>query len=383
MNARIPQANPGASFRHRREALLKAAADVLDGGWYINGKEVRQFEERFAAFCSARNAVSVGNGTDAIEAALRALGIGRGDLVFTVSHTAVATVAAVECAGATPVLVDIDPVTYTMSPESLEKALAAARGGDYPGKPAAVLPVHLYGCCADLDALLSVARGLPLIEDCAQAHGAAYKGRPAGSTGIAGTFSFYPTKNLGAVGDGGCVVTSDDALAERIRSVREYGWRTHYLSSEPGINTRLDELQAAFLNVLLPELPAKNAKRRALAAIYRQELSGIPGLVLPSVPDSVEPVYHLYVVQHPERDELQKRLGEKGIGTAIHYPSPVHLQDAYRNRVPLAPDGLPVTEALVPRILSLPMYPELSEDEARTVAGAVRDALSSLSKELA
>lgn len=381
MNARIPQANPGASFRHRREALLKAAADVLDGGWYINGKEVRQFEERFAAFCSARHAVSVGNGTDAIEAALRALGIGRGDLVFTVSHTAVATVAAVECAGATPVLVDIDPATYTMSPQSLEKALAAARRGDYPGKPAAVLPVHLYGCCADLDALLSVAQGLPLIEDCAQAHGAAYKGRPAGSTGIAGTFSFYPTKNLGAVGDGGCVVTSDDALAERLRSVREYGWRTHYLSSEPGINTRLDELQAAFLNVLLPELPARNAQRRVLAATYRQELSGIPGLVLPSVPDSVEPVYHLYVVQHPERDELQKRLREKGIGTAIHYPSPVHLQDAYRNRVPLAPDGLPVTEALVPRILSLPMYPELSEDEARTVAGAVRDALSSLSKE--
>ena len=383
MNAFIPQANPGASFRHRREALLKAAADVLDGGWYINGKQVRQFEENFAAFCSARHAVSVGNGTDAIEAALRALGIGRGDLVFTVSHTAVATVAAVECAGATPVLVDVDPATYTMSPESLEKTLAAARGGHYPGKPAAVLPVHLYGCCADLDALLSVARGLPLIEDCAQAHGAAYKGRPAGSTGIAGTFSFYPTKNLGAVGDGGCVVTSDGALAERLRSVREYGWRTHYLSSEPGINTRLDELQAAFLNVLLPDLPAKNAKRRALAEIYRQELSGIPGLVLPLLPDWVEPVYHLYVVQHPERDELQKRLREKGVGTAIHYPSPVHLQDAYRNRVPLAPDGLPVTETLMPRILSLPMYPELSEAEARMAATAVRDVLSSLTKERA
>ena len=229
---------------------------MLDGGWYINGKQVRQFEESFAAFCSVKHAVGVGNGTDAIEVALRALGIGKGGLVFTVSHTAVATVAAIECAGATPVLVDVDPVTYTMSPESLAKALEAARAGRYPGKPAAVLPVHLYGCCADLDAIRAVAGDLPLIEDCAQAHGAAYKGRPAGSTGIAGTFSFYPTKNLGAVGDGGCVVTSDDALAERIRSVREYGWRTHYLSSEPGINTRLDELQAAFLNVLLPELPA-------------------------------------------------------------------------------------------------------------------------------
>lgn len=179
----IPQANPGAAFRSRRDALLKAAADVLDGGWYINGKQVRQFEESFAAFCSVKHAVGVGNGTDAIEVALRALGIGKGGLVFTVSHTAVATVAAIECAGATPVLVDVDPVTYTMSPESLAKALEAARAGRYPGKPAAVLPVHLYGCCADLDAIRAVAGDLPLIEDCAQAHGAAYKGRPAGSTG--------------------------------------------------------------------------------------------------------------------------------------------------------------------------------------------------------
>ena len=375
----IPQANPGAAFRSRRDALLKAAADVLDGGWYINGKQVRQFEESFAAFCSVKHAVGVGNGTDAIEVALRALGIGKGGLVFTVSHTAVATVAAIECAGATPVLVDVDPVTYTMSPESLAKALEAARAGRYPGKPAAVLPVHLYGCCADLDAIRAVAGDLPLIEDCAQAHGAAYKGRPAGSTGIAGTFSFYPTKNLGAVGDGGCVVTSDDALAERIRSVREYGWRTHYLSSEPGINTRLDELQAAFLNVLLPELPAKNAKRRALAELYRRELSGVPGLVLPTIPDAVEPVYHLYVVQCPDRDEVQRRLRDRGVGTAVHYPFPVHLQDAYRGSVALAPDGLPVTEA----ILSLPMYPELSEADGVAVAGAVRDVVSSLTKERA
>lgn len=246
-----------------------------------------------------------------------------------------------------------------------------------------MLPVHLYGCCADLDAIRAVAGDLPLIEDCAQAHGAAYKGRPAGSTGIAGTFSFYPTKNLGAVGDGGCVVTSDDALAERIRSVREYGWRTHYLSSEPGINTRLDELQAAFLNVLLPELPAKNAKRRALAELYRRELSGVPGLVLPTIPDAVEPVYHLYVVQCPDRDEVQRRLRDRGVGTAVHYPFPVHLQDAYRGSVALAPDGLPVTEALMPRILSLPMYPELSEADAVAVAGAVRDVVSSLTKERA
>ena len=339
----IPQANPGAAFRSRRDALLKAADDVLDGGWYINGKQVRQFEESFAAFCSVKHAVGVGNGTDAIEVALRALGIGKGGLVFTVSHTAVATVAAIECAGATPVLVDVDPVTYTMSPESLAKALEAARAGRYPGKPAAVLPVHLYGCCADLDAIRAVAGDLPLIEDCAQAHGAAYKGRPAGSTGTAGTFSFYPTKNLGAVGDGGCVVTSDDALAERIRSVREYGWRTH----------------------------------------YHRELSGVPGLVLPTIPDAVEPVYHLYVVQCPDRDEVQRRLRDRSVGTAVHYPFPVHLQDAYRGSVALAPDGLPVTEAIMPRILSLPMYPELCEADAVAVAGGVRDVVSSLTKERA
>ena len=307
----IPQANPGAAFRSRRDALLKAAADVLDGGWYINGKQVRQFEESFAAFCSVKQAVGVGNGTDAIEVALRALGIGKGGLVFTVSHTAVATVAAIECAGATPVLVDVDPVTYTMSPESLAKALEAARVGRYPGKPAAVLPVHLYGCCADLDAIRAVAGDLPLIEDCAQAHG------------------------------------------------------------------------AAFLNVLLPELPAKNAKRRALAEIYRRELSGVPGLVLPTIPDAVEPVYHLYVVQCPDRDEVQRRLRDRGVGTAVHYPFPVHLQDAYRGSVALAPDGLPVTEAIMPRILSLPMYPELSEADAVAVAGAVRDVVSSLTKERA
>ena len=280
-------------------------------------------------------------------------------------------------------LVDIDPATYTMSPESLRKALEAAHEGRYPGKPAAVLPVHLYGCCADLDAIRSVAGDLPLIEDCAQAHGATSKGRPAGSIGIIGTFSFYPTKNLGAVGDGGCVVTSDDALAERIRSVREYGWRTHYLSSEPGINTRLDELQAAFLNILLPELSAKNARRRALAEIYRRELADVPGLALPTIPDTVEPVYHLYVIQCADRDELQKRLRDKGVGTAIHYPFPVHLQDAYRDRVLPAPDGLPVTEAAMPRILSLPMYPELSESDAVAVAKAVRDVVSSLTKERA
>ncbi|MEG1610111.1 MAG: DegT/DnrJ/EryC1/StrS family aminotransferase [Bilophila sp.] len=375
----IPQAHPGASFLGQRDALLAAVSGVLDSGWYINGTQVRQFEAAFASFCKASSGVGTGNGTDAIELALRALGIGAGDLVFTVSHTAVATVAAVERAGAVPVLVDVDPLTYTMCPQSLEKALAAARQGVYPGKPAAILPVHLYGCCADMDALLAVAQGLPIIEDCAQAHGALYKGKPVGSLGIAGTFSFYPTKNLGTCGDGGCVVTSDAALADRLRSIREYGWKERYLSDVPGINTRLDELHAALLNVLLPELPRKNAARRALAARYQKELEGLPELVLPSSLATVEPVYHLYVVQHPHRDALQARLREKGIGTAVHYPAPVHLQKAYKDRVLLAPDGLPVTERLAPRILSLPMFPELAPADALRVAAAVRESVSELS----
>ena len=200
---------------------------------------------------------------------------------------------------------------------------------------------------------------------------------------MAGTFSFYPTKNLGTFGDGGCVVTSDDTLADRLHSLREYGWRDRYLSAEPGINTRLDELHAAFLNVLLPGLPSKNARRRAIAALYERELAGLPGLVLPSVPNTVEPVYHLYVVRHDQRDGLQKRLREKGVGTAVHYPCPVHLQEAYKGRVLLAPDGLPVTEALAPRVLSLPMYPELSDADALTVAAAVRDCLTPLTGERA
>ena len=377
----IPQANPGATVGASREALIRAAADVLDSGWYVNGSHVRQFEEHFAAFCSVRHAVGVGNGTDAIEVALRALGIGRGDLVFTVSHTAVATVAAIECAGATPVLVDIDPATYTMDPESLQDALEAARSGRYPGRPAAVIPVHLYGCCADLDAIRSVAGDLPIIEDCAQAHGAVYKGRVAGSTGRCGTFSFYPTKNLGAVGDGGCVVTSDDELAARVRSVREYGWRTHYLSSEQGINSRLDELQAAFLDVLLPGLGERNARRRAIADIYQRELTGCMNLVLPATPDTVEPVFHLYVVRHPQRDLLRERLRERGVGTAVHYPRPVHLQTAYLGRTPLAPNGLPVTESVLPELLSLPMFPELSDADVLRVVEAVQEVLATLDGE--
>lgn len=375
----IPQANPGASFQGQRTALLSAVSDVLDSGWYINGEQVRRFEAAFATFCASAFAVGTGNGTDAIELALRALGIGAGDLVFTVSHTAVATVAAVERAGAVPVLVDIDPDTYTMCPKNLEKTLEAAYRGEYPGKPAAILPVHIYGCCADMDALNAVAHGLPLIEDCAQAHGALYKGKPAGSRGIAGTFSFYPTKNLGTCGDGGCVVTSDPALAERLRSIREYGWKDRYVSDVPGINSRLDELHAAFLNVLLPELPQKNATRRTLAALYQKELDRTPELVLPTTPPFVESVYHLYVVQHPQRDTLQALLKTEGIGTAVHYPCPVHLQKAYKDRIPLAPGGLPVTERVAPRILSLPMYPELSQADALHVAEAVRACVARIS----
>lgn len=375
----IPQANPKAAYLAHKEQLLDAVRNVLESGWYINGEQVRTFEHAFASFCSASHGIGVGNGTDAIELALRALGVTRESLVFTVSHTAVATVSAVERAGATPVLVDVEADHYTMSPASLEAALTAAKAGAYgPGKPAAIIPVHIYGQPADMDAILAIAArfGVPVIEDCAQAHGAQYKGRTVGSMGLMGTFSFYPTKNLGAFGDGGCVVTSDAALSHHMKVLREYGWEERYRSFHAGINTRLDELHAAMLAVRLPHLAAENEARRNIAAIYRKELAGLPGIILPKEREESRHVYHLFVVQVHRRDQFMAQLREDDIGTSIQYPEPVHMQPAYRGSIHLAPEGLPVTEALCTRIVSLPLYPELPEADARRVATAIRNILA-------
>jgi len=365
----IPQTDPRAGYLAQRAAIDAAIARVLEGGFYVLGREVETFEAAFAAFIGATHAIGVGNGTDAIELALRACGIGIGDLVFTVSHTAVATIAAIERAGATAVLIDVEPGTYTMAPHELSRALRMPP----PGRPAAVLPVHLYGQPADLSALCEISdrHGLRLIEDSAQSHGAQWRGRHAGSIGDVACFSFYPTKNLGALGDGGMVVTSDLSLATALREIREYGWRDRYISARIGINSRLDAIQAAILGVKLDRLPVDNARRQAIATRYDAGLSGLP-LALPVRRPHTTHVFHQYVIRLAKRDQLRDRLWAAGIGTGIHYPAPVHRQPAYSGRLAYGPSGLGVTERAAPQILSLPMYPQLSDEAVERVIAEIR-----------
>ena len=365
----IPQTDPRAGYLAQRTAIDAAIARVLDGGVYILGREVEVFEAAFADFVRVSCAIGVASGTDAIEIALRACGIGSGDLVFSVSHTAVATIAAIERAGATPVLVDVEPGTYTMAPRELLRVLRSPP----PGRPAAVLPVHIYGQPAELSALTEIARisGLRLIEDCAQSHGAFYRGRAAGSFGDIACFSFYPTKNLGALGDGGMVVTNDPVLAAALREVREHGWRERYVSARTGINSRLDPIQAAILGVKLRALQTDNASRQAAAARYDSGLTGLP-LALPARRPATTHVFHQYVIRLAERDGLREALQAAGIGSGIHYPVPVHQQPAYRGRLACGPSGLGVTERAAPQILSLPIYPQISDHAVDRVIAEIR-----------
>jgi dTDP-4-amino-4,6-dideoxygalactose transaminase len=365
----IPQTDPRAGIEALRTAIDAAIARVLDGGAYILGREVEAFEAEFAEFVGVAHAVGVASGTDAIELALRACGIGAGDLVFTVSHTAVATVAAIERAGATPVLVDVEPGTYTMATRELSRTLQMPLSG----RPAAVLPVHIYGQPADLTPLSDMARahGLRLIEDCAQSHGALYHGKTTGSFGDIACFSFYPTKNLGALGDAGMVVTNDPALAAAAREIREYGWRERYVSARAGINSRLDAIQAAILRVKLPSLGEGNARRQAVADRYDAGLAGLP-LALPNRRPQATHVFHQYVIRLAGRDALRDQLRAARIGTGIHYPVPVHQQPAYRGRLALGPSGLGVTERAAPQILSLPIYPQLPSEGVDRVISEIR-----------
>jgi len=368
MPTRFPQTSPGAACeRHRRE-IDEAIARVLGSGEYILGSEVTAFEDEFSAYLGIAHAIGVANGTDAIECALRACCIGRGDLVYTVSHTAVATVAAVERCGATPVFVDIDERTCTMDPDRLDEALRRQPGGT--GAPRAVIPVHLYGCPADIEAIRVIAsrHGLRVIEDCAQAHGVSVAGRSVGTWGDMATYSFYPTKNLGALGDGGMVVTSDAELAGRARALRQYGWNDQRVSMIPGMNSRLDEIQAAVLRVKLPHLDEETDQRRALAEIYTERLAPT-GLTLPVAAAGARHVYHQYVIRTPRRDALRRHLAGEGIGTTIHYPVPVHRQPAYEGRLPHPP--LPRTEAAAGEVLSLPMFPQLEPDAIGVVADSI------------
>jgi len=364
----ILPANPAASYLAHQSEIDQAIRRVLDGGIYILGQEVAAFEQEFARYLGVPHVIGVGSGTDALHIALRACGVGPGDAVLTVSHTAVATVAAIELAGAIPVLTDIDPATATLDANRIEDVIK--KQGTHPIR--AIVPVHLYGHPADMSAIMAIAErhGLKVIEDCAQSHGAAVDGRKTGTRGHLAAFSFYPTKNLGALGDGGAVAANDGHLAERTRLLREYGWRERYISEVPGLNSRLDEIQAAILRVKLPHLDEENARRRELARIYDAALSGIPVTVPHSSP-GVAHAYHQYVVRSDHRDELRAFLKANSVGTLIHYPVPLHLQPAYQGRVILDEAGLEQTEAICRRILSLPMYPQLADAQAQEVGDLI------------
>jgi dTDP-4-amino-4,6-dideoxygalactose transaminase len=369
---RIPQVDLKANYLAHKDEIDAAMARVLNSGWYILGQEVTAFEQEFADYIGVKSGIGVGSGTDALHLALRACGVGAGDEVITVSHTAVATAAAIELSGAKPVFVDIESDTFLMDPNRIERTITP--------RTKAILPVHLYGNVAEMEKILDVADryGLRVIEDCAQSHGARYKERRSGSWGTIAAFSFYPTKNLGALGDGGMVVTNDPDLATRVRSLREYGWQQRYVSETAGLNSRLDELQAAVLRVKLKYLDGSNEERRRKALIYTQRLQGAD-IHCPAVRKEVDSVYHLYVIQTQERDSLRDFLREQGIQTLIHYPVPVHLQNAYR-QLGCGPGDLPVTEECSRQILSLPLYPEMPESEIEEVASQIEVFFETLSR---
>lgn len=342
-------------LEHKGEIDLAIHA-VLESGNYILGNEVRLFEEEFAKYTGVKYGVGVANGTDALTLALKACGVGRGDEVITVSHTAVATVAAIELTGATPVLVEVDPHTFTMEPECFYKAITP--------KTKAVIPVHLYGHPARMEYMREIAKvhKVRVIEDCAQSHGAMIGKDKTGTFGDIAAFSFYPTKNLGAIGDGGMVVTDDAKLKENLISLRQYGWKERFISSEIGMNSRLDEIQAAILRVKLKYLDAANNRRRNLATVYNHSIKA--EVVLPEEMKGTKHVYHQYVIRTAQRDALKLYLAKKGIDTAIHYPKPVHLQPAYRG---VRKGNLDITEQIGTEILSLPMHPYVREEEANTI----------------
>jgi dTDP-4-amino-4,6-dideoxygalactose transaminase len=363
----IPQADPGASYRVHKSEIDAAIARALDSGWYILGKEVEKFEQAFAAYCGSRYAIGVANGTDAIELPLRALGLAPGSLVATVSQTAVATVSAIERAGLKPVLVDIDSEDFTIDTGKLAATFSA-----YPIK--AVVAVHLYGQPAALSALsgLCIRHNAFLIEDCAQAHGARFGDKRVGSVGMAGAFSLYPTKNLGAIGDGGVIVTSDENMAERLRALRQYGWRRRYISDFAGVNSRLDELQAAILSIKLPYLDAGNTRRVTIAGRYDDALAESKLIKSPLRRPDRKHVFHQYVVRTSRRNALAEHLKEAGIGSAIHYPEPIHRQPGYWGRTLISPPGLAITDRLAGEVLSLPMFPELTDEQVSRICKALQ-----------
>ncbi len=360
----VPFLDLRAPYLELRDELDTAYRRVMESGRYVLGREVEAFEREFALSCGAEHCVGVANGLDALHLTLRAMGIGHGDEVIVPSNTYIATWLAVSFAGAIPVPVEPDVRTYNMDPERLEAAITS--------KTKAVMPVHLYGQPADMDRINGIAAryGIKVIEDAAQAHGARYAGRSVGTLGDAAGFSFYPGKNLGALGDAGAVVTNDGALAENIRVLRNYGSRVKYYNESKGNNSRLDELQAALLRVKLQKLGEWNDRRRLAASRYLQILEATPDVTLPFVSADADHAWHLFVVQHPERDRLQRELAAEGIGTLIHYPLPPHLQKAYAE-LGFKVGDWPVAEKMADQVLSLPMGPHLASDEIEYIGSKI------------
>jgi dTDP-4-amino-4,6-dideoxygalactose transaminase len=364
MGAEIPFVDLKAQYATIREEALAELADVLEGMQLFLGPRQRAFEANFATYCEATDCISMSNGTDALELALRALGVGPGDEVLTAPNSFIATAEAISATGATPTFADVDERTATLDPADVARRISP--------RTKAIIPVHLYGRPADMAALRAVAGDIPNIEDACQAHGARYQGRRAGSLGDLACFSFYFSKNLGAYGEAGAVTTNNPALAEHVRILRDHGSKVRYEHDMVGRNARMDELQAAILGVKLRHLDNWNMKRRANAARLSAGLANT-SLTLPTPGgDGIEEVFHLYVVQHPERDRLRAFLGERGVQTGIHYPKPIHLQKAYAD-LGYEPGAFPVAERLSATVLSLPMYAELTDEQIERVAACVRE----------
>ncbi len=359
----IPFGDLRLQYQAIKIELDEAIQSVLNNGWFILGKNVSAFEKEFASYCGAAFAVGVGNGTDALQLALVACGVGPGDEVITAPNSAAFTALAISAAGAIPTFVDIDPDTYNVDPRKLAEAIGP--------RTKAIVPVHLYGQPADMDSILAIARkhNLFVVEDAAQAHGALYKGRRVGTLGDAGCFSFYPSKNLGAFGDGGMLVTDNPQIADEVRMLRNGGQKTRYDHQLLGVNSRLDELQAAILRVKLTYLEKWNKRRQHIAALYTA-LLGDSEVELPMEMPHAEHVYHLYVIRCQDRTALQKHLSEQGVETAIHYPVPIHLQGAYR-WLNLGPGSFPVAERYAEQVVSLPTYPELTDLKVRQIAAHI------------
>lgn len=354
-----------AAYLELQDALDAAYSRVMDSGWYILGQEVESFEQAWASYCGVKYCIGVASGLDALYLSLKAIGVGPGDEVLVPSNTYIATWLAVSHTGATPVPVEPDVSTYNMDPGLIEKKITH--------RTKVILPVHLYGQPADMDPIMDIASnyGLMVLEDAAQAHGARYKGRPCGGLGHAAAWSFYPTKNLGAFGDAGAVTTNDSVLAQKLSLLRNYGSQRKYENELKGHNSRLDSLQAAFLRVKLGKLEEWNVRRRKWARCYQEGLSDIPGLVVPKIPEWADPCWHLFVIRHVMRDELQATLSTWGIQTLIHYPIPPHLSNAYAHD--RFETQLPIAEMLASSVLSLPISPHLTEDDVRKVISCIRE----------